>query len=96
MAEAGAVAAAGVERAVGAELQVANRVRGVLLAPVFDQNVLQRAAVGFDRMVAGRGQPDQPAADLAGFGALGSGQGSPVVLGVPHLGAGSRSPRMWS
>ena len=61
--EAGAVAAAGVERAVGAELQGADRVAGVLLAPVLDQHLL-----GAGHHVAGGLQARQAPADHAAVG----------------------------
>ena len=66
--EAGAVAATGEERSFGTELQVADRVRGELLAPVFDQDFLSDPTPSFKffRVVAHRGQPHQPAADRAG------------------------------
>ena len=58
--EAGAVAAAHVEGAVGTERQAPDRVARVLLAPVLDQHLL-----GADHRVAGRLEPRQAAGDDA-------------------------------
>ena len=75
-AEAGAVAAAGVEGAFGAELQVADRVRGELLAPVLDQDILERrSGKVLAGVVAFGGQLDQAATDQAGVGAFEFGAG---------------------
>jgi hypothetical protein len=64
--EAGAVAAAGEQRPFGAELEVADRVRGGLLAPAFDQDGLGGGGGAGRGVVAFGGEPDEAAADRAG------------------------------
>src|SRR5687768_18187601 len=59
----GALAAADVQRTARPEGQVADRVHGVLLAPVVDQHLL---GAGHD--VAGGPQAREPAADRAAVG----------------------------
>ena len=86
--EARAVAAAHVERAVGAEGERADRVARELLAPVLDQHLL-----GAGHHVAGRLQAREPAADDAAVARRTRRQGSDVPPVRPSAAASRRSPR---
>ncbi len=78
--EAGTVAAADVERAVGAESEVACGMAWVLLAPIRDQRRRGRRGVPAGRERASRPVTTQPSPVAPG----GSGQGSPDTPAVPH------------
>ena len=71
--EARAVAAADVERAIGAEVERPHRVARILLAPVLDQHLL-----GSDHRVAGRRQPGEAAAHDAAVGRRSGWRRAPV------------------
>ena len=83
--EAGALAARRVQRAVGSEAQVADRVARELLAPVLDQDGL-----GAGRDVARGRQPGQPAADDAAVGGR-AGRGRAGVVPAPAARAADRA-----
>jgi hypothetical protein len=94
--EASPVPAADVERSVGPECQVPDRVGGVLLAPVLDQYLLAAGhLVGVEVDLQAREAPADHAA-VSAVAPGGEGQGSESMPTVPQRGAGWVLPSWWS